>query len=57
MGELIQFKISDKILLKQIKRDAINELLFLYKITAGFVDPCPPDEEMRRMFEEGIIEL
>jgi len=29
----------------------------MYCLTAGFTDPCPPDPEMRRMFEEGMVEL
>ena len=57
MGNVVLFKASDKIIMKQMKREAKRELLFLYKITAGFTDPYPPDKEMRKMFEEGFTEL
>lgn len=57
MGDLVEFKVSDKILSERIKKEAIKEAIFLYRITGGFVHALPPDEEMRKMFEEGIIEL
>ena len=48
---------SERNVLKRIKRDAVREAKWLYKITGGFVHAIPPDEEMRKMFEEGVMEL
>ena len=48
---------TERLLLKRIRREAVREALLMYRLTAGFTDPCPPDPEMRRMFEEGMVEL
>lgn len=57
MGDLVEFKMSDRILLKRTLEEAKKELYRLYQISAGFTDPLPPDEETRRMFEEDGIEI
>jgi hypothetical protein len=57
MGDVVEFKITDKIMLKRIKEEAIREAIKLYALTGGFIDPFPPDKEMRELFELGFLEL
>lgn len=47
----------ERLLEKQIRRDAETEVKKVYQITAGFQDPEPPGEEAREMFENGELEL
>lgn len=47
----------DRLLLKQIKKDAERELKRLYWVTQGFQDPDPPTAEAITMFLEGFWEL
>ena len=56
MGDLVELKITDKILLKRIMKEAKKELEYLYSISAGFQEYVP-DEETRRMFEEDGVEI
>lgn len=57
MGDLVEFKMTNKIIIKRMKAEAEGELKFLYQISAGFTDPLPPDEETRRAFEEYGLEI
>lgn len=56
-NKILEFKMSDRILLKRLKEEAFNELKKLYYITGGFQDPDPPTEEAIRAFLDGHIEL
>ena len=56
-GKVVPFKMSERVLLRRLRREAVREAQLLYRLTAGFTDPCPPDPEMRRLFEEGMVEL
>lgn len=54
MGDLVPY---EKLLIKMIHRNGKEEVKKLYKYTAGFQDPDPPDEEQRKLFEEEHFEL
>ena len=56
-AKVLPFKMSERILLRRIRQEAVREAQLIYRLTAGFTDPCPPDPEMRRLFEEGMVEL
>ncbi|MBW1991578.1 MAG: hypothetical protein JRI59_05600 [Deltaproteobacteria bacterium] len=55
-GRVLEFRVTDRILLKRIKRAATLEAQKLYHITGGFVH-LGQDPEMRRLWEEGMVEL
>ena len=59
MAKILQFEKSDKIILEEIKRDAIRELQQLYKYTVGFSYPVPPilSEDLFKAFYEGTLEF
>jgi hypothetical protein len=57
MGNVLEFKASEKILLMQIKRQAIKDSKYLYQITAGFNCPMPIDPSSWEMFLAGVIEI
>lgn len=57
MGNVLEFKASEKILLMQIKRQAIKDSKYLYQITAGFNCPMPIDTSSWEMFLAGVIEI
>jgi hypothetical protein len=42
---------------KRIRKEAVREAMQLYRLTAGFTEPEPPEEEARRLWEEGLVEL
>ena len=56
-GQVLEFRAPRRTQVRRLKREAAQEALYLYRITAGFTDPCPPDAEMRAMFEAGMVEL
>ena len=51
MGDLIS---PDRLLEKQIRKEAEREAKRLYAITAGFSEPEPMTEEQRQIFDEGM---
>ena len=66
MGDVVSFKVTDRILIKRVYRDAERELVQLkrlaqweYQVTAGFSDPAPAstDPTVRCLWEMGLIEL
>lgn len=66
MGDLVLFKVTDRVLLKRIFREAEQEITRLrtlaqweYQVTAGFTDPPPAssDPTVRCLWEMGLIEL
>jgi len=56
MGDVIEFKITDKILRKRLEHERREMLNNLYHVTRGFQFPGQ-DEETRTQFEEGYFEL
>jgi len=56
-NNLLEYRMTDRMLLRRIRQEAVREALRLYQLTAGFTDPLPPDPELRRLFEEGMVEL
>jgi len=56
-NNLLEYRMTDRMLLRRIQREAVREALRLYQLTAGFTDPLPPDQELRQMFEGGMVEL
>lgn len=54
MGDVVPY---DRLLYKQVEKEGLRELYRIYQYTAGWEDPEPPDEEQRRLFEEGLLEL
>ena len=59
MAKILEFKKSDKIILEEMKRDAMRELHVLYRLTGGFRFALPPilDEEEMESFYDGTLEF
>lgn len=59
MAKVIAFKKSDKMILEEMKKDAMRELNQLYHLTGGFRFPTPPilDNDLMQAFYDGTMEF
>jgi hypothetical protein len=59
LGKILEFVKTDKIILKEMKRDAIKELNQLYHYTGGFRYPVPPilDDDLMQAYYDGTLEF
>jgi hypothetical protein len=59
LAKILKFEKSDKIILKEMNRDAMRELQQLFYITGGFRYPTPPilDDDLLQAFYDGILEF
>jgi hypothetical protein len=59
VGNILEFKKSERFILKEIKREAEKELRQLYHLTGGFRFPTPPilDDNLLQAYYDGILEF